>query len=98
MLFSKIFTILALTISANAAAIATRMESTLDVTAPNQLFKRGESELFVHGSGGDRSASGGDALEVSVSCGTIKAANIEGATNFCGVTLVSSFTSSHLTP
>ena len=41
MLFSKIVTVLALAISAEAAAIATRMESTPDVTALNQLFKRG---------------------------------------------------------
>ncbi|KAH7378917.1 hypothetical protein BKA64DRAFT_648345 [Cadophora sp. MPI-SDFR-AT-0126] len=65
--FSKIVSILAFAIVADAAAIATRDESTLDVSAPGKIFKRddGDQYLNVYGSGGSRHAEGGSSLSVS---------------------------------
>lgn len=90
MQFSKIVSILALAIAADAAVIATRVESTLDVSSPGEIFKRndGDQYLDVYGSGGSRHAEGSSSLQVSVSCGTIYATNIDSAGGLCTATMV----------
>ncbi|KAL5327476.1 hypothetical protein ACEPPN_005172 [Leptodophora sp. 'Broadleaf-Isolate-01'] len=93
MQFSKIVSILALAIAADAAVIATRVESTLDVSSPGEIFKRndGDQYLDVYGSGGSRHAEGSSSLQVSVSCGTIYATNIDSAGGLCTATMAGGF-------